>query len=135
MKTSKFKQQFKKCAQRIMNKHKKRNKTKFFTFNQNNSGGDFVHDKKHGIGHYVIIEAENYHEANHRAEDIGLYFDGAGDCTCCGNRWSEKYPDDDGTDVPVIYGTDVSKLKYPDRWGIDSYIHYMDGTIKRIKGE
>ena len=43
-----------------------------------------------GIAQYVVIEAINEYEANHRAEKIGLYFDGVKkgkDCPCCGNRW------------------------------------------------
>src|SRR5690606_3861210 len=55
----------------------------------NNSGGSFDYDPEQGITHYVYVEANNYREANARARDIGLYFDGSGDCNCCGYRWDD----------------------------------------------
>ncbi len=33
--------------------------TKFFIFDQNNSGGSFIIDPDTGIGHTVFIEAQN----------------------------------------------------------------------------
>lgn len=65
-------------------------KTKYFEFNQNNSGGSFEVDEKAGIGHSVIIEANNAIHANAIAENIGIYFNGCdsgSDCPCCGDRW------------------------------------------------
>jgi len=111
-------------------------KTKFFTFSQNNSGGGFREDAKAGIGHYVIIEALDADHANRRAEDIGLYFGGQGDCPCCGDRWSEAWSGD-GKDKPCIYEQDVSGGKYKNEWVFsftpkESYIHYLDGTIKTV---
>lgn len=84
-------------------------KTKFFTFNQNNSGGFFKYDKEKGITRIVIIEAINSNHAVSRAEEIGIYFDGVyneSDCQCCGDRWSKPWSDD-GTKVPEYYGQDV----------------------------
>ncbi len=60
----------------------------FYHYSQNNSGGRFVYCPDRGISHHVIIEAVSDRAANIIAEDIGLYFDGEGDCTCCGDRWS-----------------------------------------------
>jgi len=111
---------------------------KFFTFSQNNSGGRFKHDPKAGIGHYVIVEAKDADDANRRAEKIGLYFNGVADdrdCECCGDRWSEQWSNE-GKDTPCIYDTDVSDGTYTPSWigrGLDSYIHYIDGTIKTVK--
>jgi len=82
--------------------------TKFFTFNQNNSGGSFDYDEKAGITHYVIVEAMDKSHAVSRAEDIGLYWDGCNsgrDCSCCGDRWYVPY--DDGDDVPKVYDADI----------------------------
>lgn len=105
--------------------------TKFFTFSQNNSGGNFVRDEKKGIGEYVIVEAIDYNDANTRAEAIGLYFDGYGDCPCCGDRWSSQWSDDRGDEVPSIYGDPVEECKKS--WSRDdAFIHYFDGTIERI---
>jgi hypothetical protein len=56
--------------------------TKFYTFRQNNSGGRFYGPV------YVIIEARNTNEANSLAQSkADVYFDGRGDCSCCGRRW------------------------------------------------
>jgi len=108
----------------------------FYTFVQNNSGGDFDIDLTMGIGRYVIIEANSHNEANRRAEEIGIYFDGVTqrkDCGCCGDRW---YPldEDEGEKEPLIFGKTIkerkkSKTLYSD----DSItIHYKNGKIEFI---
>lgn len=103
----------------------------FFTFNQNNSGGKTVHDSN--VSDYVIIEANDYKEANYLAQRIGIYFDGCAsgiDCSCCGDRWSEAW-NDDGDEEPMIYNESVKT--------IDSYfrgtvkIHYKSGEIETIE--
>ena len=79
---------------------------KYFTFEQNNSGGDFIVDSD--LSHYVIVEANSPEEANKAAYDIGLYFRGIDngiDCPCCGDRWFEKWSDDKGTDEPEVWGS------------------------------
>lgn len=62
---------------------------RFFTYRQNNSGGSFVNDANKGISIVVVVEAYDKHHSNLRAQQIGLYFGGDGDCPCCGDRWSE----------------------------------------------
>ncbi len=129
----------------------------FYEFDQNNSGGRWVSDPMRGIGPKVIIEAASAEEANAKAEDIGLYFDGEGDCPCCGDRWCEQWYDDKGTDEPMVYdrvvrpGTvyaeELAALKsstlpvkagshapwLPTKWmrpgTPEGYIHYADGMI------
>ena|SRR5882672_133643 len=113
----------------------------FYTYNQNNSGGHFRFDKQAGISHIVIVEANNVISANARAESIGLYFDGDGDCSCCGSRWSESYSSD-ATDTPEVYGIAVvlgqsfedahSIEHYSHKWitGPEGFIHYLDGRIE-----
>lgn len=103
--------------------------SKFFEYVQNNSGGSFDRDEEKGIGEYVIIEALNSDHANERAEKIGLYFDGYGDCSCCGNRWSETY--EEGSDIPSIYNTPVFLAKQS-FFRKDVFVHYLDGTIEKI---
>lgn len=80
----------------------------YWQFHQNNSGGMFIVDEAAGITVDVIIEADTPREANSIATSIGLYFDGDGDCSCCGNRWSEAY-DYDGDDVPSYYGSELDQ--------------------------
>lgn len=103
--------------------------TKYYTFNQNNSGGRFKEDDN--VAGCVIIEALNAANANSRAEEIGIYFDGDGDCSCCGNRWysvNEK----DGEDEPMIY--DKSPFNFfndKNSWKPlfnKCIIYYLDGT-------
>lgn len=107
----------------------------FFTFDQNNSGGGFDYDESAGISHVVIIEADSAEDANERAESIGLYFDGAGDCPCCGDRWYEVYGP--GDEVPSVYGTPLEKYKPLYKWirsGYEVFTHYADGRIVGTHG-
>jgi hypothetical protein len=78
---------------------------KFFHFSQNNPGGSF--DINETVAHHVIIEAYDALDANTRAMEIGIYFNGCdtgADCSCCGDRWSEQWREDNGDDTPLIYG-------------------------------
>jgi hypothetical protein len=104
--------------------------SKFYTFNQNNSGGSFDHYSEKGISSTVIIEATSAGAANTKAEEIGIYFDGCEigvDCECCGDRWSEA-DESDGYDFPSRYGKPIEVgFKY---WALPTYVHYMDGTFK-----
>lgn len=81
----------------------------------------------------MIIEAENYNDANNRAESIGLYFDGCEkglDCKCCGDRW---YPvsNFNGDDTPSIYGKSIYNVKKSISMS-DVYIHYIDGHFEKV---
>lgn len=112
----------------------------FYLYNQNNSGGGFVTDD--GLAQNVIIEADNAGEADYLAVGIGIYFDGCesgGDCSCCGDRWYAQSNSwsDGGSEVPTIYGQDVSDGVYSDKYGIGwtdpyGYVHYKDGTVQEI---
>lgn len=102
---------------------------KFYTFHQNNSGGVFDHDAISGIGYNVCIEAESVADANDRAENIGLYFNGCDDerdCPCCGDRWysASEY---DAAETPQQYGEPLRA-----GWGIPSYIHYANGEVETV---
>jgi hypothetical protein len=96
--------------------------TKFYTFSQNNSGGYFDVDDSKGIGHYVIIEAVSEDDAILRAEEIGLHFDGFGDCPCCGNRWSSYCEE---SDRPEIYGVEYAPTNEQTR----VFIHNFGGDF------
>lgn len=91
--------------------------SKFYTFDQNNSGGSFKINAECGIGYNVVIEANSEEEALKRAEGI-IYFDGVSndmDCECCGDRWS-RYCDENEV-VPS---------------NLEGYVHYLDGRIEEI---
>jgi hypothetical protein len=107
----------------------------FYTYSQNNSGGSFDVDLKTGIAETVIIQAASVEEANAKAENIGLYWNGCDsgiDCECCGDRWSQPW--DDGTPTPEIYGQPVNQENVNKTFctGLRSAVavHYYDGRIK-----
>ena len=80
----------------------------FFTYDQTNSGGHFT-----GPARFVIVEANNAAEANHRAKNVGVYFDGVRsgiDCRDCGDRWL-RVNEEDATVEPSIYGEPL-----PEAW-------------------
>lgn len=96
----------------------------FYKFKQNNSGGGFDLDDKVTIA--VWIEADTPSQANSKAEEIGIYFNGCDDgtdCECCGDRWYEV-SERDAEDEPTT-------SKYDDFWvrnGVaHTYIYYANG--------
>lgn len=108
----------------------------FYEYRQNNSGGSFDFDEVNGITHYVVIEADNVEDANTKAHEIGIYFDGVGkgyDCSCCGDRWYEPWPSK-GTELLEVNGghpKDFDKLEWSTRLmkpGKEICVHYKDGT-------
>lgn len=106
----------------------------FYTFDQNNSGGLFDH-VPNALTQKVIIEADSAEEANRIGVSLGMYFDGEGDCPCCGDRWYEAW-DQDGTETPEIYGEPVEAYASAPRF-IDwmygdpyAYVHYADGRVE-----
>jgi hypothetical protein len=103
--------------------------SKIYLFRQNNSGGSFVIDAEHGISVEVFVEAESAAQANDIAERIGVYFDGAGDCPCCGDRW---YRVMDKYDTVATVGPREHLL----RWSGDKpmgYFHRLDGTVEPVQ--
>ncbi len=111
---------------------KKKGKAKFFHFNQNNSGGSFNSDKN--VCANVIIEAFSPQDANSRADSFEIYFDGCNqglDCSCCGDRWTEIWEDEKGTDKPEIYEKDVFKM-YKEMFSEKCIIHYLNGKRKEV---
>lgn len=106
----------------------------FYTYYQNNTGGDFEINKQHGICEIVIIEANSHTEANSIANNIGLYFDGCEngiDCNCCGDRWYEV-GERDAEKTPLIYGKSVFDYKQS-MFKNYCYIHYLNGEIEHVK--
>lgn len=121
---------------KIIRKPSDRPTARWFTFDQNNSGGNFVYDEQAGISTKVLIEAHSATEANRIAQGIGLYFDGDGDCSCCGDRWYSKWSNDEGDDEPLIYGVPVTKFrrsafreKWMDEGQFEFFTHHLDGTV------
>jgi hypothetical protein len=108
--------------------------TKFYTFNQNNSGGSFKNSDTEGIAEYVIIEALDAANANSTAEKIGIYFNGCEngmDCHCCGDRWYET-SESDGYKVPSIYGEPIEGME-KSFYRNFCFVHFLDGSFKRYE--
>lgn len=108
--------------------------TKFYAYNQNNSGGSFDISEKDGICEYVIIEALDAAHSNKRAEEIGLYFNGCDtgrDCSCCGDRWYEA-GESEGRKVPSIYGEPCAGME-KSSYRKSCFIHYLDGKIEKVE--
>lgn len=110
-------------------------RSKFYHYRQNNSGGSFVYSPNSGISVHVVVEANSYEQANALAENIGLYFDGDGDCSCCGRRWTEQWDDSEAEDFPHVYGDPVHEHKpiWNMKWidnGPEGYVHYLNGRIE-----
>ena len=111
--------------------------TKWYTFRQNNSGGNFHHRPQDGIGLCLFIEAMDKDHALARAERIGLYFNGCSsgiDCSCCGDRWSEWC---DENESPELYDEPFEAVGEGEEgfidWGIPSYIHHIGGAFSQAK--
>lgn len=109
-------------------------KTKFYCFQQNNSGGILL-----GKLIAVIVEAPNAEDANYFATQYTPVYlneveDGQ-DCSCCGDRWGEA-SEYDGADKPHIYGeTDRTKWTTGiwEPGEIKVMIRYMNGKIEYYK--
>jgi hypothetical protein len=100
----------------------------YFAYDQNNSGGNCVHDDV--VAELVIIEAENRKQANKIADKKGLFdYDY---CDCCGPRFS-NYDGDHQCYATVDeaiaddFRTDEEMKSYP-----SVRIHYLDGTVRRL---
>lgn len=103
--------------------------TKFYRYRQNNSGGSFTVDLLAGIGHLVYVEAVDAEHADARAHKIGLYFDGGGDCSCCGDRWESVAGwRDTGTAQPEEYGETLDQwLRGRHYWDDVAVVHHLNG--------
>jgi hypothetical protein len=99
----------------------------FFMWSQNNSGGHFVVNEN--LTWRVVIEADTYEQAEQKAFDLGVYYNGCDDdrdCSCCGDRWYRGKEWDAKDQTLEEYLQD-----YADEYGWESpsvIIHYADGT-------
>lgn len=101
----------------------------FYHYDQNNSGGSFQIDDDVTVN--VYIEADSEEEANSKAEEVGIYFDGCDrdwDCPCCGDRWSRASNWDKAEKVPCPSEWDKMWVKEGEAHTI---IYYKDGNVER----
>lgn len=100
----------------------------YYHFSQNNSGGSF-------FGHTDIwIDAPDADTANERALEHGIYFNGCDDgrdCPCCGDRWYQQWSDDEGTEVPELYGKPLSEVE-SSWYRSEGLVVHADGTTEVV---
>lgn len=99
--------------------------TKFFTFNQNNSGGYYIQNDD--VDAFVIIEALDAENVIDKSYDIFENYQEY--CSCCGRRWSDYIDDSDGKDEPMIFGKKIEELN-ENFWCRKNkvIIYYFDNT-------
>lgn len=107
--------------------------TKFFHIYQNNSGGYLIEDDEAGIGGNLIIEARDAEDALSRLNKLGNSYPGFWSyCSCCGPRWDDYIDEDDGKEIPTMYGVSVEETK-KDYLHENVFIHYYDGKIEKVE--
>lgn len=110
--------------------------TKYWIFHQNNSGGRYDYDEKHGISSYLAIEATSEKKAQALFNAIVEEYGPSYSCECCGDRWSDyAYESYD-----LIEGVIMSAQEHsgwdslgPNRNGnarFRYFIHHLDGRIE-----
>ena len=112
--------------------------TRFYNYRQNNSGGSF--ELNDDVSYNVIIEANSGAEADERAEEIGMYFDGCDkemDCPCCGDRWYSAQGEE-GDATPLLFGKPAEE--HEEQWAKPGegycHVYYLNGEKKTYcKGE
>jgi hypothetical protein len=97
---------------------KKELETKFYEFNQNNSGGSF--DVDENVCHRVIIEAIDTNHARSIFEP--MIENQSSSCPCCGDRWSDYEPDE------MVFPKDKEK-----GYHVGIYDHYKDAEERWFK--
>ncbi len=127
----------------------------FYKWDQNNSGGSFVVNDR--LTHRVVIEADTYKEAEEKAFDMGIYYNGCDmgmDCGCCGDRWHDgeevKLPSDysmndyndpknfmkvTGRKEIILNTLDEYLQHLTDNYGWespDARVFYKDGSVKEF---
>jgi hypothetical protein len=118
----------------------------WYEYRQNNSGGSFIQNDDVSIT--VLIQAASTKEADTKAEDIGIYFDGCSDgrdCDCCGDRWNRAWDAMDSFVThkdfrsPRVEHTNVrdyaQALADNDTWAGNKppvIIYFADGTVERF---
>lgn len=102
---------------------------RYYLLRQNNSGGYFITDDALGIGENIIIEARNYQDVLNKIQEFGSKYSGFFKyCSCCGERW--YYDEADFEEAPFEIDLDVYHYESD-----IIYVHYLDGTINKVKAK
>lgn len=105
----------------------------FYCYGQNNSGGVF--EITNDVTLNVVIEADSPDQADAKAEEIGIYFDGCElgiDCPCCGDRWSPMYDNGEETHEAFLPAEDSADcLAWTEEGEPHTIVYFANGTVKR----
>lgn len=117
----------------------------WYRWDQNNTGGHF--DVDGNLCHRLFIEADTYEEAEQKALDLGVYYNGCEDdldCPCCGDRWysgDEVKLQKNGTykyTPDMVFACIEDYVQYlADEYGWtdpDARMFYADGDVQEITG-
>jgi len=109
--------------------------TRFYNYRQNNSGGSF--ELNDSVSYNVIIEANSGAEADERAEEIGMYFNGCEndmDCPCCGDRWYSAQGEE-GDATPLLFKKPAEE--HFECWAklgdVYCYVYYLNGEVQALR--
>jgi hypothetical protein len=106
----------------------------YYMWRQKNTGGSFITDDD--VSRFVVIEAEGYDQAEEKALNLDIYYNGVDserDCACCGDRWYE------GDLVELKDGDTIENYlqreedEYPCRDTM-TILHLADGSKKTFQG-
>lgn len=101
---------------------------KWFTYNQNNSGGYFIDNDD--VSHLICVQAENAEAANTQAyqitEEYGEF------CECCGERWDISERDQDGADVPTQYDKPLTESE-ASHYRQTAVLHFATGEKRKVR--
>lgn len=105
----------------------------FYMWRQNNTGGSFITDGD--LSRFVVIEAEGYAQAEEKALNLGIYYNGVDsdrDCSCCGDRWYEGdlVGLEDGDTIEAYLQREEDE--YPCRETM-TILHLADGSKKTFE--
>lgn len=110
-------------------------KTLFYHYDQNNSGGSFHYDEN--LGENVIIEARSPGEADEKFQELGGYFNGVEkgyDCGCCGDRWYRSWRTDEAglplDELTKDFEGDPKSEHWWHRHPTQYVVHYLDGRVE-----
>jgi hypothetical protein len=93
------------------------------------------------LAKYMVIEADNYNDANMIAEWVGIYFDGhrkgIDNCNSCGDRWRRHASNMIAYGNPIIEGYSIKRFMKTDyylfsRPATQVHIFYKNGNVRKF---
>lgn len=107
----------------------------YYMWSQNDTGGSFITNGD--LSSFVVIEAETLAQAEEKALNLGIYYDGVEDghdCSCCGDRWygCDLVELEDGDTIEDYLQRNEDKYSWH---GTMTILHLADGSKKTFEGK